>query len=143
MVQTRDITVEWDCNWKTSVDAFNESYHVQGIHPQLLWYLHDLDIQIDCYERHSRYLIPFGTLSPRVRKPPSIPEPIKTIMKGAGMDPADYDEPLANIRRDVQKHKRALRKNPGQGLFAAERRSAHRRLPLHDLSQPVAERPCG
>ena len=51
MTLTRDVTMEWHCNWKTSVDAFNETYHVAATHPQLLWYLNEMDVQIDCYER--------------------------------------------------------------------------------------------
>jgi phenylpropionate dioxygenase-like ring-hydroxylating dioxygenase large terminal subunit len=113
MVLTKTLTVEWDCNWKASVDAFNESYHVQGTHPQLLYYLDDLDIQIDCYDKHNRYLIAFGVLSPRVLAPGEIPPPIKVVMKGAGMDPADYEGSVYDIRKDVQKHKRA--NGPAQG----------------------------
>jgi len=113
MVPTKFVTVEWDCNWKASVDAFNESYHVQGIHPQLLYYLDDLDIQIDCYEKHSRYLIAFGVLSPRVIPPGEIPPPIKQVMKDANMDPASYEGSVYNIREAVQQYKRAH--GPAQG----------------------------
>ena len=106
MARERNVTVEWDCNWKTSVDAFNESYHVQGIHPQLLWHLDDYNIQIDCYERHNRYLIEFAKLSPRVNQPPDIPPGIKGLMKDAGMDPADYYGRVSDVRQDLQNWKR-------------------------------------
>ncbi|MFN3591193.1 MAG: aromatic ring-hydroxylating oxygenase subunit alpha [Thermaurantiacus sp.] len=113
MAWTRDITVEWDCNWKASVDAFNESYHVQGIHPQLLWYLDDCNIQIDCYGKHSRYLIPFAAISPRVSVPSTIPPAIEHIMKKAGMDPGAYEGRVTDIRRDVQRFMREH--GPSQG----------------------------
>lgn len=106
MARDRHVTVEWDCNWKASVDAFNESYHVQGIHPQLLWHLDDLDIQIDTYGRHNRYLIKFATLSPRINRPPDIPPGIKHLMKEGGMDPADYYGRVTDVRHDLQQFKR-------------------------------------
>lgn len=114
MALTRDLTVEWPCNWKASNDAFMETYHVQGTHPQLLWHLNDQDVQIDCYDRHSRYLVPFATLSPRVtQNPPAIPEGIKLLMREAEMDPADYEGRVLDIRKDLQDWKRAH--GPEQG----------------------------
>lgn len=118
MAWKRDVTVEWDCNWKASVDAFNETYHVQGIHPQLQWYLDDVNVQIDCYERHNRYLIPFAAISPRVAMPSAIPPAIEEIMRHAGMDPAEYEGRVSDIRRDVQLFKRKHGKAQGKDYSA-------------------------
>ena len=62
-------------NWKTSVDAFNETYHVVQTHPELTSWIEDLDIQIDCYDKHNRYLVPFGTPSSHIKDKKTITAP--------------------------------------------------------------------
>jgi phenylpropionate dioxygenase-like ring-hydroxylating dioxygenase large terminal subunit len=42
-------------NWKAVVDAFNEGYHVQGAHPQILPWTDDVSIAYEQFERHARY----------------------------------------------------------------------------------------
>ena len=42
-------------NWKTVVDAFNESYHVQGAHAQILPWTDDTSIAYEQFETHAHY----------------------------------------------------------------------------------------
>jgi nitrite reductase/ring-hydroxylating ferredoxin subunit len=42
-------------NWKVAVDAFNEGYHVQGTHPQLLPWTDDVSIEYEPIGIHSHY----------------------------------------------------------------------------------------
>jgi nitrite reductase/ring-hydroxylating ferredoxin subunit len=42
-------------NWKVVVDAFNESYHVQGTHPQILPWTDDTSIEYEQFETHAHY----------------------------------------------------------------------------------------
>ena len=93
-----DRTIEWHCNWKTSVDAFNEVYHVQAIHPQLLGMLDDVNVQVDLYERHNRYLVPFGVVSPRYSSPEEVTPGLAEMMRMAGLDPATFTGKAKDVR---------------------------------------------
>jgi phenylpropionate dioxygenase-like ring-hydroxylating dioxygenase large terminal subunit len=42
-------------NWKVVVDAFNEGYHVQGTHPQILPWTDDVNMEYEQFETHAHY----------------------------------------------------------------------------------------
>jgi phenylpropionate dioxygenase-like ring-hydroxylating dioxygenase large terminal subunit len=42
-------------NWKAVVDAFNEGYHVQGLHPQLLPWTDDVSMAYEQFATHAHY----------------------------------------------------------------------------------------
>jgi len=97
-----DQTFEWPCNWKAGVDAFNEVYHVQGIHPEILDFTDDVDCPIDLLGRHSRFLFTVLRPSPRwtdeiaqargLRDRYALSETVRTFVTAAGLDPDAYDD---------------------------------------------------
>ncbi len=100
MALVNDITVEWPCNWKASVDAFNESYHVAGTHPQLMTMLEDYDTQIDVYDKHSRYLIPFGTVSSHLKDDETVSDALRAYLEHMGF--TGFNGPARDARRELQ-----------------------------------------
>jgi phenylpropionate dioxygenase-like ring-hydroxylating dioxygenase large terminal subunit len=60
-----DCTIEIECNWKTSVDAFNEAYHLSATHAWTIEFSDDVNTVYDCYDRHTRMIFPEVQASPR------------------------------------------------------------------------------
>ena len=67
-------------NWKVAVDAFNEGYHVQGTHPQLLPWTDDVNLDYQPLGIHSHY----GRLQDSRRQLRPSPR--------LGLSEGDYDE---------------------------------------------------
>ena len=49
------LTTTLEANWKVVVDAFNEAYHVQGTHSQILAYTDDVSIEYEQLGKHAHY----------------------------------------------------------------------------------------
>jgi phenylpropionate dioxygenase-like ring-hydroxylating dioxygenase large terminal subunit len=118
MVRVLNMTAEAECNWKIITDNFNEAYHVQVLHRQLIPYIEsDGNVcQFDLMPRgHNRGWFP--SHQPGVNFRGEQPgEPLVSLMAEWGLDAAQYSGKSAfpRIRFDLQQQKRKL--GPGRGF---------------------------
>jgi choline monooxygenase len=61
------LTIPLRANWKTIIDGFSETYHVQGIHPEMLRMVDDVNSPQTIWEWHGKLEQPYGVPSPRLR----------------------------------------------------------------------------
>ena len=55
-----------NCNWKVVADGFSETYHVQGLHREMLASIDDVNAPQRIWDRHSASYQDYGVPSPRL-----------------------------------------------------------------------------
>jgi phenylpropionate dioxygenase-like ring-hydroxylating dioxygenase large terminal subunit len=58
-----NVREELQCNWKVVMDAFQEGYHIQGVHPELVQITDESRERYRFFGDHSVATAPFGTSS--------------------------------------------------------------------------------
>ena len=82
-------------NWKVVQEAFCESYHVGGTHPQAVPYLGDVNSQVDIWDSFSRIITPGGTASPLLGWEPTEDEILRYML-----DIRDDEESFISLGAD-------------------------------------------
>ncbi len=104
------LSIPLAANWKTIIDGFSETYHVQGVHPEMLRMVDDVNSPQVIWERHGKLTQPYGLASPRLRggaTDQEIWEGFVEVMGGRvglhdGDDAGDcHDVPQGSTLRDV------------------------------------------
>ena len=62
------VTVPVEANWKVVSDGFSETYHVQGLHREMIASMDDIDAPQEVWGHTSKSSQPYGVASPRFRK---------------------------------------------------------------------------
>jgi phenylpropionate dioxygenase-like ring-hydroxylating dioxygenase large terminal subunit len=115
-----DYTLEIACNWKTSMDAFHEAYHIYGTHPDTLDVNDDVDVPIDCYDRHSRMLLKLGVASPRHPEHGKVTARIRDhFLATAGIEPGRFEGGADDVRPAIAKAVREVQ-GPAMGADFSE-----------------------
>lgn len=101
----RDVTIEWDANWKLVMENGNETYHIQSVHPQLLEMVDDLETEPVLYDKHSRFVVRFGRPSHRC-KDPSIGPVLAAYMRKVGLTGNAAPTNVNDVREAMMKAQR-------------------------------------
>jgi nitrite reductase/ring-hydroxylating ferredoxin subunit len=100
------------CNWKVSLDAFIESFHVIATHPQLLVSLDDVNTQYDTYEGQpsfNRMISAQAVSSPHLGKPVSEQEIIDSLLsEGRGRPELSAEQTARDVLASVVKRDYSL-----------------------------------
>ncbi len=67
---TAAVSIAASCNWKTLIDGFSETYHVQGLHREMLPMCDDVNGPQVVWDRHGKLVQSYGLPSPRFRDRP-------------------------------------------------------------------------
>ena len=110
----KDVTVEWPANWKSATDVFYEAYHVHVVHPQITTAMDDCGIQLDFYRNGvSRFLVPFGRISPRADDQKELNEDLRGMLRAADIDPAEFEGKSGEVREAIKKSLRGVYESKG------------------------------
>lgn len=111
-------TTTLPCNWKVVLDNFNESYHVPTVHrvrgtPDERKRMHSgVDTRVEntrfdlSDEGHNRMIMPGGYVGAAANSDGTIGEPLNTIMREWGLNPADFVGRWEETRAALQRAKR-------------------------------------
>ena len=109
MVLVEDQTVHHQCNWKAVVDNFSELYHVDFIHPQHKRMVDCCNDTVHLFPNgHTGLSVPGATVNPRFPVPHEPTDILSGQLKNLGLDPADYNGRVLEVREAVQQRKREI-----------------------------------
>ena len=117
MVRTHWVTVEGEFNWKCVQDNFNESYHLEYVHPQtrFLMETRGMEHQQDLYPSgHARILIDGCRPDPRFAgQETQIVDYMREELEFWDLKPEDFAGRMGDMRGELQRRKRESGKEKG------------------------------
>jgi phenylpropionate dioxygenase-like ring-hydroxylating dioxygenase large terminal subunit len=111
MVRTHWVTVEGAFNWKCVQDNFNESYHLEFVHPQSRFVMETrgMEHRQDLYPTgHARILIEGCRPDPRFAADPRVQDGMAEELRFWELDPEEFRGRELSMRAALQARKRML-----------------------------------